>query len=655
MTSILNLMNDLNSAQKKAVTHPDGPLLVLAGAGSGKTRVVTRRMAWLLEHNISPSAIIALTFTNKAASEMRHRLQAMCPITPWVGTFHSFGLKILRDYGHYLGLRPGFALYDPADVEKVLKQLIQKEALTLTPSNLLQWISWRKNKAMSAQDVLKEESFDEGVEGIEKETLVKLYEQYESALIDYQAVDFDDLLLKPVQLFRSHPHLVSELQARWSHFLIDEYQDTNGCQYQMVKWLAGEKANILAVGDPDQSIYSWRGADIQNILNFEKDFPGATIIKLEENYRSKEPILQAASCLISHNTQRYEKNLISRRGPGEPILLFQAFDDRSESLFVARQVEGLLNQGISSEEIAIFYRTNFQSRSVEDALRKLQIPYQITGGLSFYQRKEIKDILAYLRIILSDVDRIAWERAYGWPKKGIGDKTLRLLLPEGGSCLERLQAACQKEVSGIGPKLRTSLSSFLDWILSLRQRAQEWSIHETLRYIIEEGQFRKILSETDENALERMENLQELISKALEWHSELEKELHGKEAICKFLEDLNLGSEEVIHQSHQIHLMTLHNAKGLEFDYVFIVGLEEMLLPHIHQGDDPSDIEEERRLLYVGMTRARKRLFLSHCQTRFLWGSLRNMRASRFLQELDFSVIQSKQQSWTKQASWGYS
>jgi len=587
-----------------------------------------------------------LTFTNKAASEMRHRLERLSAICPWVGTFHSFGLKILREYGHYLGLRPGFGLYDPDDVEKVLKQLCQKEALTLTPSQMLQWISWHKNKGMGPEEIPENEILDKEVEGIETQSLIRLFKLYEAAMAEYQAVDFDDLLLKPVQLFRAYPDLIKELQQRWEYFLIDEYQDTNGCQYEMVKWLAGESANILAVGDPDQSIYSWRGANIQNILNFEADFAGATLVKLEENYRSKEPILQAASCLISHNLQRYEKRLISKRGPGEPILLFQAFDDRSESLFVAKQIQALLDQGISSHEIAVFYRTNFQSRSVEDGLRKLQIAYQITGGLSFYQRKEIKDILAYLRIILSDVDRIAWERAYGWPKKGIGDKTLRLLLPEGGSCLDRLQAGARKEIAGIGPKLSTTLETFLTWIISLRERAQELPVHEILRLIIEEGQFRKILSETDENALERMENLQELVSKALEWHSELEQELLGKEAICRFLEDLNLGSEGPVKNMDQIHLMTLHNAKGLEFDYVFIVGLEEMLLPHIHQGDDPSEIEEERRLLYVGMTRAKKRLFLSHCQTRFLWGSLRTMRASRFLQELDLSVIQPQRQSW---------
>lgn len=651
MSTIHLSLNDLNQAQRQAVIHPGGPLLVLAGAGSGKTRVVTRRIAWLLNQEVSPSSIIALTFTNKAAHEMRHRLETMTPICPWVGTFHSFGLRLLREFGYLLGLKPGFTLYDPDDVEKVLKQLIQKKALQVTPSNLLKWVSWHKNKAQTPQDMLKEDVsrgkiFDEGVDGIEREELIGLYRDYEAALLEYQAADFDDLLLKPVQIFRENPDITELLRQRWLHFLIDEYQDTNGCQYEMVKWLAGEKANILAVGDPDQSIYSWRGADIQNILHFEEDFPGATIIKLEENYRSKEPILRAASCLISNNLQRYEKNLISRRGPGDPILLFQAFDDRSESNFVARQVQSLLNQGIDCREIAIFYRTNFQSRSVEDGLRKQQIAYQITGGLSFYQRKEIKDILSYLRIILSDVDRIAWERALGWPKKGIGEKTLQLLLPEGGSILQRLEAACNKEIPGIGPKIRGSLETFRSWIVSLKERSQEWPVHEILRHLIEEGEFRRVLSETDENALERMENLQELVSKALEWHSEQQDPLLGTQAICKFLEDLNLGSETVQQASDQIQLMTLHNAKGLEFDYVFIVGLEEMLLPHIHQGEEAHEIEEERRLLYVGMTRARKRLFLTHSQTRFLWGTLRTMRSSRFIQELDMNVIQTQRQSW---------
>lgn len=646
MNNIFSL-NDLNPAQREAVTHPSGPLLVLAGAGSGKTRVVTRRIGWLLDKGVSAGSIIALTFTNKAAHEMRHRLESMVAIAPWVGTFHSFGLRLLREFGHHVGLRPGFTLYDPDDVEKVLKQLAQQKGIQVAPSQLLQWISWRKNKAQSADDAQKlNDDKDEGFDGVEKETLIELYRAYEKALIEYQAADFDDLLLKPILLFREYPEVIQEIQNRWQYFLIDEYQDTNGCQYEMVKWMAGENAHILAVGDPDQSIYSWRGADISNILNFERDFPGASIVRLEENYRSKEPILQAASALISHNQQRYEKKLISKRGPGEPILLFQAFDDRSESYFIARQIQKLLDQGIDSREIAIFYRTNFQSRSIEDALRRQQIAYQITGGLSFYQRKEIKDILAYLRIILSDVDRIAWERALGWPKKGIGDKTLKLLLAEGGSVVQRLQMAINKQINGVGPKLRTGLESFLTWIFSLRERSKEWPVHEMLRSIIEEGEFRKVLSETDENALERMENLQELVSKALEWDSEQDDSPKGPEAICSFLEDLNLGSEPPAQNSDQINLMTLHNAKGLEFDYVFVVGLEEMLLPHIHQGDEPSEIEEERRLLYVGMTRARKRLFLTHSQTRFLWGTLRTMRPSRFIQELDMSVVQVQRQSW---------
>jgi DNA helicase-2/ATP-dependent DNA helicase PcrA len=633
--------SDLNLAQHTAVVHHQGPLLVLAGAGSGKTRVVTRRIAHLIATGAQPHQIIALTFTNKAAAEMRERLEKLINPSPWISTFHSFGLRILREFGYLLGLEGRFVLYDPDDCEKLMKQLLKDRGLKVSASSVLESISLCKNKALSPKEVSEQPSATQDF--LELDGFIELYSQYETNLLRCQAVDFDDLLFLCVKLFKLHPYALETLQERWHYFLIDEYQDTNFCQYEMMRLLANKYFHIFAVGDPDQSIYSWRGADISNILNFERDFPNAVIIKLEENYRSTPQILTAASALIANNTQRYEKKLVSCQTLGKPVELFCGENDRAEAQFVAQEAARLIKNGLDPHQIAIFYRTNFQSRSIEDALRMCNLPYRISGGLSFYQRKEIKDILAYLRFCIFDHDQIAFERAISAPKRGIGDKTLSQFLlyclSQNVSLVEGLKTDHLKMMS-MGAKAKKSLESFGEIILNLRLMIQNQTVDRAISLIIEHTHYMKYLSEQEDNSLERMENLNELIAKAMDWQDNQEQPIEGIPALVLFLEEMNLGPKEVIDSGLEaITLMTVHNAKGLEFDAAFIIGLEEMLFPHVNHKGNENLLEEERRLMYVGMTRARKHLYLCCANSRFLWGSWRVMRPSRFIHELPMSQL----------------
>jgi DNA helicase II / ATP-dependent DNA helicase PcrA len=611
---------NLNPQQKEAVEHMEGPLLVLAGAGSGKTRVVTHRIIRLLELGVPASEILAVTFTNKAAAEMRERIRNLSHATILASTFHSLCARILRESIPALGYTRDFTIYDEDDSEKLIKECVsslgRKEEKAVLKA-LRAAISQAKNNLVNPSDDFEREVFH-------------LYQQ---RLKMYNALDFDDLLALTVRLFKEFPEILKTYQHKWSFILIDEYQDTNAAQYALIKFLSSLHHNIFAVGDPDQSIYSWRGADIHNILNFEHDFPGAKVVALEENYRSNNTILKAANALISHNRGRKEKNLWSQRGEGEKVGLYICDNERMEADFVIDKIEAHHRQGKPLNECAIFYRTNFQSRVFEDALLSARIPYVIVGGLSFYQRREIKDILSYLRMVAGGSDFLSFARTINLPKRGIGEATLekiKALSHERGCDILTLCNALLSpgETFKLSPKQQSGLQEYLSLIDSLKEMAaQSLPLHEILSQAIERSRYLQYLREDPESYEERRGNLDELISKAMEWEGG---------SLSLFLEELSLKSsaDESTLAQDAVKLMTFHSGKGLEFTTVFLVGMEEDLFPHANARDSEAALEEERRLCYVGMTRAKENLYLSASRYRFLWGSPRMMRPSRFLKEI---------------------
>lgn len=624
----------LNAEQIEAIEHEHGPLLVLAGAGSGKTRVVTQRIVRLIEKGVSPQNILGLTFTNKAAAEMQSRVQRLIHSHVLICTFHSLGARILRQSIEALGYQRSFTIYDEDDTEKLVKNCLNELGIRdeqIEARGLRQLISKKKN----ALETPLENASSSALE----KALPPVYALYQRKLQEYNAVDFDDLLFLPVHLFRTHPEVLELYRKQWHYLLIDEYQDTNASQYEMVRLLLGEQCNLCVVGDPDQSIYSWRGANIQNILHFERDYPGAKIIRLEQNYRSRSNILEAANALIAHNQDRYEKNLWSDLGPGAPIKVLSAETDREEVRLVLECIQSHQAQGTPLNEIVIFYRTNFQSRIFEDALLSRQIPYTIVGGISFYQRREIKDILAYLRMLHSGHDYISFERTMQAPKRGVGPSTLeRLRLSAAEACLPIFDY-CERVLSGtvdttglrLTAKQRQALSHYVSVILQLRALSERASLKELVEAVVDNSGYALYLAEDRETYEDRFDNLRELISTAAEW-----EENHPGASLGDFLEDLSLRSslDEMETETKRLNLMTLHNGKGLEFEVTFLIGVEEELFPHANARDSEIALEEERRLCYVGMTRAKEHLYLSHASNRHLWGTARRMRQSRFLKEI---------------------
>ena len=618
----------LNPQQLKAAHHINGPLLVLAGAGSGKTRVVTHRIAHLIETGIDPSQILAVTFTNKAAGEMKARIHALKNASVLASTFHSLGSKILRESIHHLGYQNTFTIYDEEDSTKLLKNCLSELGLDLDKG----FIKEAKNFISGAKNDL---SSPKG-----EDLLSRIYQAYQEKLKNCDALDFDDLLFLTVKLFQMHPDVLEVYQNRWLYVLIDEYQDTNLAQYTLTKLLVEKHQNIFAVGDPDQSIYSWRGARYQNILNFEKDFPGATVIPLDQNYRSTNRILQAANALIEHNESRLEKSLWSNLGEGEKIELYKAFNEKKEAAFVAEQIqEDSVYGELPFDEIAIFYRTNAQSRAFEDALLACRIPYTIVGGISFYERKEIKDILAYLRLILSETDLIAFLRIINIPKRGLGKASVEKIATTSSMQNTPILSFCKELLTNptikLTPKAKKGLEDFSTTIEALRLRHGKCTLEELIEEILTRTGYLSYLQLDPETVQDRKENIDELLGKAAEWESEQEDP-----SLAKFLEELSLRvPPKEDHSVKTVKMMTLHNSKGLEFSHVFFVGLEEDLLPHINSKDDPSSIEEERRLCYVGMTRAKKKLYMTGATYRYMWGTQRLMRPSRFLKELPKEFI----------------
>jgi DNA helicase II / ATP-dependent DNA helicase PcrA len=628
-------LSGLNPQQREAVTHGTGPLLVLAGAGSGKTRVITYRIAYLMgEMGVRPPNILAVTFTNKAAAEMLSRVDHLVPPTggyrPWIGTFHSTSLKILRRYADRLGFTKSFAVYDTSDqltlVRRCMRELnVNDEAFP--PRSILSRISHAKNELMGPVEYERTNLDFFGAR------VAEIYRNYQKKLREYDAMDFDDLIGKYVELLEQHEDVRTELQDRFKHLLIDEYQDTNRAQYQLVKLLAGKEGNIVAVGDEDQSIYRFRGADINNILNFEGDFPGAKIIKLEQNYRSTGNILDAATGVVSNNIARKGKTLFTTGGKGDPVRIVTCSNDREEAQFVLQKIADLRSR-YKLTDFAILFRTNAQSRPFEEELLRANLPYAVVGGVKFYERAEIKDILSFVRLTVRPHDTPSIERVINVPTRGIGDTTVAALNEKSAEQDASLWTVIEGDLAFLPPRAAKAVREFREIVHDL-QRASTNPIPEFVDYVMLRTGYRRMLQESrDLQDESRLENLEELLNSAREYY-----EQNPQSSLNDYLDSLTLMSDLDKYESQKgVTLMTLHSAKGLEYRVVFLAGMEEGVLPHSQSLEQNDELEEERRLCYVGMTRAREMLFCLHALERRLHGKFREQNASPFLSEIPESV-----------------
>jgi DNA helicase-2/ATP-dependent DNA helicase PcrA len=635
----MDILATLNPAQRQAVETIEGPLLILAGPGSGKTRVIVHRVAYLIKVcGIKPHRIMAVTFTNKAAREMKERLEQLLgqeveALT--LGTFHAICARILRQEGKAIGLEPRFVIYDEEDQLNLVKQALQE--LNLDPK---QYSPRALHSAISAAKsrLVNPKSYAQQIYSYFEEIVSRVYERYQQLLSQGQAVDFDDLLMKTVQLFDSHVQILSKYQSRYVHILVDEFQDTNIAQYMLMKQLAGKYHNICVVGDPDQSIYSWRFADLRNILSFEKDYPEAKVVFLEQNYRSTKTILEAASDIISVNVQRKPKDLWTENEPGSPLAIIESYSEEEEAQSVVNEVEKLISQDkISLKDCAIMYRVNAQSRVLEETFMRYGVPYKLVGGTRFYQRREVKDIIAYLRLVHNPQDNVSLVRIINIPARGIGQRTLSQLqawVKHGDITLyEALKQAIERKA--LSSRITQALIGFSALIDGLITKSHELSLAELIDEILQHANYREYILEKD-GGEERWENILELRSVAREYN-----ELGTEEALATFLEKVSLVSDidELNEQTDAVTLITLHQAKGLEFPVVFIVGMEEGILPHRKSFDDPVEMEEERRLCYVGVTRAQKRLYLLRSYRRSLFGGSSINPPSRFLQDISPHLV----------------
>jgi DNA helicase-2/ATP-dependent DNA helicase PcrA len=633
-----DLLSDLNEEQRLAVTHGEGPLLVLAGAGSGKTRVITRRIAWLLRMGIAPERILAITFTNKAAQEMRQRVEQLVPKHGvWIGTFHAFGVRLLRQYGERLGLPSRFTLYDMDDRQAFLKTILAAaniDTARFRPDQIGAAISKAKNQLRSPAE-LSRMAVD-----YFSQVVAQVYPLYEQRLRQVEAVDFDDLLYLPARLLQEHPDVRALLDDHYRYILIDEYQDTNVAQYEMVRRLSVDHRNLCVVGDPDQSIYRWRGSDIRNILDFERDYPDARIIHLPRNYRSTQAILSAANHLIAHNRQRKKKDLCTHNDWGEPVRVWTFRDGVEEADQVVRRIKATVESGLFRyRDHAIFVRINALTRTLESAFVRYGVPFQIVRGFAFYERKENKDVLAYLRLLLNPCDDIAFERIVNVPARGIGEATLKQLREFAASAgLSLFEATGQAgQCTGIKGAGAKALTQFYRLITDLRSRLDQ-PPHEIIDLVLQKTGYEEMLqSSTDPEDAERLANVQELVTAARQFH-----ELNPQAGLIGFLEQVALASDvdSWDHEADHVAVMTLHASKGLEFPIVYIVGVEEGLLPHERSLQDPAELEEERRLCFVGMTRAMRQLHLCHAQLREYRGRIQYAIPSGFLDELPRDQIE---------------
>ena len=640
-------LTGLNPQQRDAATHGDGPLLVLAGAGSGKTRVITYRIAWLIgEHQVHPSNILAVTFTNKAAAEMLHRVERLVPNIggkPWIGTFHSTSLRMLRRYADRLGYTKSFAVYDTSDQMTLVRRCMRELQMSdeaFPPRPVLTRISHAKNELIGPAEYEKTNLDFFGAR------VAEVYRLYQKRLKEYDAMDFDDLIGKYVQLLEEHADIRDEIHGRFQHLLVDEYQDTNRAQYVLIKALAGPRGNLVAVGDEDQSIYRFRGADINNILNFERDFPGARIIKLEQNYRSTGNILSAATGVVSNNTARKGKTLFTADGSGDPIRVVTCSNEREEAQFVIEKITGARNR-YALTDYAVLFRTNAQSRPFEEELLRANIPYSVVGGVKFYERAEIKDVLSFLRLAIRPHDTPSIDRVINVPSRGIGDTSTKALNEAATSSNVSLWTILEGDLAFLPPRAAKAVKEFRDIVHDL-QRAASNPLPEFMDYLLLRTGYRRMLAESrDIQDESRLQNIDELVNSAREY-----SEQNAGASLADYLDSLTLMSDLDRYESQKgVTLMTLHAAKGLEFKVVFLTGMEEGVLPHSQSLDHIEDLEEERRLCYVGMTRAREQLYCIHCLERRLHGQFREQSPSPFLAEIPEEVREETRLARTRYSS----
>ncbi|HRY59820.1 MAG TPA: UvrD-helicase domain-containing protein [Patescibacteria group bacterium] len=632
------LLKELNKEQLKAVTTIDGPILILAGAGSGKTRVITYRIAYLISQGIRPENILAVTFTNKAADEMKKRVAELLGLKDvknlWIGTFHSICARILRREITVLGYERNFSIYDTYDQAQLIKD-IEKELgydeKSLNPKAVASRISGTKNEMISPE--IYQANY---VNSFFEERVAEVYVKYQKRLKAANALDFDDLILKFIEIMDQFPQVQEKYQKIFQYILVDEYQDTNKCQYMLIKMLVGERENICVVGDPDQSIYNFRGADIRNILNFEKDHPKTKIFMLEENYRSTKNILDCAQKLIENNTQRKDKKLKTKNDGGDPVIIFQAFNEREEGEYIVSQIDQILkaDKKTGLNDIVVFYRTHAQSRALEETFLNFSVPYRIIGGVGFYERKEVKDLLAYLKIINNPADFVSLKRIVNVPARGIGDVAYAKI-----GKLQSLDDLSDEFINELDARTKKSLGNFSKVYLKLKEVSSRVVVSELINEVIKNIEYKEYLIDGSHEGEGRWENVKELLSVAKRFDG-----LTPNESLETFLQDVSLitNADQQDYIKDSVSMMTLHSAKGLEFNYVFIVGMEEGIFPHSQSMTDFKDLEEERRLCYVGVTRAKKRIYLLYANSRMLYGGIQSNPPSRFLEEMPQELLEYK-------------
>ncbi len=640
-TTTQDLEKQLNPDQIAAVTHGDGPQLVLAGAGSGKTRVITYRIAWLVEERgVDPGHIAAMTFTNKAAAEMRERVEELLglhPLPTSVGTFHRYGLILLRRYGERVGLRRDFAILDTSDQLGLVKQALSAEGLSETafsPRSVLSQISGAKNK------LIEPAAYESAATNFFEKKVASLYRKYQGLLAQASGVDFDDLLTLSVKLLSHDPEVKDRIRRRTRYLLVDEYQDTNHAQLRLIQELIGPNGNLTAVGDEDQGIYRWRGADLDNILDFEATFPGAAVRKLERNYRSTQTILDVSGALIANNVHRRGKRLWTEHGAGPKAELYKATDEGDEANWIVDRIQKLRHQ-YKLGDLAVLVRTNAQTRAIEDELLKREIPYSLVGGVRFYDRAEIKDLVAYLRVLRNPRDNFSLGRIINQPPRSIGKSTLELLRDRAVQLGQPIWDVLYLDDLGTLPaRSATALRKFRDLIVGLQEASQGLPLPALLDRLLDDTGYAKLYNQDDPDDVARLENIQEFLSAAQEFTESSSYNQGDDDLLTAFLDHIALVTDlDSLQVEKGVSLMTLHSAKGLEFKAVTVAGLEEGLLPHFNSQGARDDIEEERRLLYVGMTRAREKLYLTCCRRRRIAGRYQDQMESPFLQELPDQLV----------------
>jgi DNA helicase-2/ATP-dependent DNA helicase PcrA len=639
------ILGGLNPEQRKAVQATDGPVMIIAGPGSGKTRTLTHRIAYLLAAGkAQPHEIIALTFTNKAAREMKERVQQLVGERTkgmWVGTFHASFARLLRREGDKIGYSRDFSIYDTDDSKRIVKAQLNRlniDTSRFKPRTLQRLISSAKNEMITPQE------YANMARGAMQEKAAQVYPGYQQTLRQSNAMDFDDLLIKPIELFKQHEDVLEKYQQRWQYIHIDEYQDTNHAQYVLAKKLAGGHQNLCVVGDDAQSIYAFRGADITNILSFERDYPDATTIRLEQNYRSTQKILKLADSIIDQNEDQLEKSLWTENDEGAPVTLLEALSEKDEAQKIERRIRDLhLREDLKYSDFAVLYRTNAQSRSLEEAMRRANIPYQVIGGMSFYERKEIKDVMAYLRLVVNPNDSASIRRVINYPTRGIGAKTqervIRFANEEGLTLWQAIERV--EDIDTLSTRAQNAVGTFRFLIAKYAAKAEDAPADELARDLIQEaGLLSELRKEHTQENLVRWENVQELISAIAEYVGNANENAN----LSTFLQEVALLTDQdnEYDDQNRVTLMTMHASKGLEFPVVFVSGMEEGLFPLSRATEEREELEEERRLFYVGATRAEERLFLTYARSRYRYGERQSATRSRFLEEIDPGVVRTE-------------